>query len=71
VFIDHEQITGSVRARLADIERIARRGGQAIAIGHPHDRTLEELERWLPSLAEQGLTLAPISAVVLRDQGKS
>ncbi|MCC6468433.1 MAG: divergent polysaccharide deacetylase family protein [Alphaproteobacteria bacterium] len=71
VFIDHEQITGSVRARLADIERIARRGGAAIAIGHPHERTLDELERWLPGLAEQGLTLAPISAVVRRGQGRS
>jgi hypothetical protein len=70
VFIDHEQITGSVRARLADIERIAKRNGQAVAIGHPHDRTLEELERWLPTLAEQGLTVAPISAVVLRRQQK-
>ncbi|MCC7048947.1 MAG: divergent polysaccharide deacetylase family protein [Alphaproteobacteria bacterium] len=71
VFIDHEQITGSVRARLADIERIAKRGGAAIAIGHPHERTLDELERWLPGLAEQGLTLAPISAVVRRGQGRS
>jgi hypothetical protein len=70
VFIDHEQITGSVRARLADIERIARKNGQVVAIGHPHDRTLEELERWLPTLAEQGLTVAPVSAVVLRRQGK-
>lgn len=70
VFIDHEQVAGSVRARLADIERIARRNGQAVAIGHPHDRTLEELERWLPTLAGQGLTVAPISAVVLRRQGR-
>ena len=54
-----------------DIERIARRNGQAVAIGHPHDRTLDELERWLPTLAEQGLTVAPVSAVILRRQGKS
>ena len=55
---------------MADIERIARRNGQVVAIGHPHDRTLEELERWLPTLAGQGLTVAPISAVVLRRQGR-
>lgn len=68
VFIDHEDRSESVAARLADIERIARRMGQAVAIGHPHDRTLDALERWLPGLAERGFTLAPVSAVVLRRQ---
>lgn len=66
VFIDHEESRESVRARLDDIERIAKRVGQAVAIGHPHDRTTEALERWLPTLAERGLTLAPISALVMR-----
>jgi len=69
VFIDHEASRESVQARLEDIERIARRVGHAVAIGHPHDRTIDALERWLPGLAERGLTLAPISAVVLRRQG--
>lgn len=66
VFIDHDESRESVRARLDDIERIAKRVGQAVAIGHPHDRTVEALERWLPTLAERGLTLAPISALVMR-----
>lgn len=66
VFIDHDESRESVRARLDDIERIAKRVGQAVAIGHPHDRTIEALERWLPSLQERGLTLAPISALVMR-----
>jgi polysaccharide deacetylase 2 family uncharacterized protein YibQ len=68
VFIDHDESRESVRARLDDIERIAKRVGQAVAIGHPHDRTVEALERWLPTLAERGLTLAPISALVMRRQ---
>ena len=68
VFIDHDESRESVRARLDDIERIAKRVGQAVAIGHPHDRTIEALERWLPTLAERGLTLAPISALVMRRQ---
>ena len=66
VFIDHEESRESVRARLDDIERIAKRVGLEVAIGHPHDRTVEALERWLPTLAERGLTLAPISALVMR-----
>ncbi len=66
VFIDHEGSAEAVAARLNDIERIADRQGQAVAIGHPHDLTLGALERWLPDLAARGFTLAPVSAVVKR-----
>jgi polysaccharide deacetylase 2 family uncharacterized protein YibQ len=66
VFIDHEGSGEAVWARLADIERIALRQGQAVAIGHPHDLTLDALERWLPTLAARGFTLAPVSALVQR-----
>jgi polysaccharide deacetylase 2 family uncharacterized protein YibQ len=66
VFIDHEGSEEAVRARLADIERIALRQGQAVAIGHPHDLTLDALERWLPTLAARGFALAPVSALVVR-----
>ncbi len=66
VFIDHDGSADAVAARLSDIERIALRQGQAVAIGHPHDLTLGALERWLPALAERGFTLAPVSALVKR-----
>jgi polysaccharide deacetylase 2 family uncharacterized protein YibQ len=68
VFIDHDGSIEAVRARLADIERIAERTGKAVAIGHPHDVTLESLEQWLPTLAARGFTLAPISAIALMRQ---
>lgn len=68
VFIDHDGSGDAVRARLADIERIAERTGKAVAIGHPHDATLESLEQWLPTLAARGFTLAPISAIALMRQ---
>ncbi|MGQ0676015.1 MAG: divergent polysaccharide deacetylase family protein [Rhodospirillales bacterium] len=66
VFIDHDGSAEAVAARLADIERIALRLGRAVAIGHPHDLTLGALERWLPTLAERGFTLAPVSALAKR-----
>ena len=47
-------------------ERIARRRGLAVAIGHPHDVTIEALRSWLPTLEERGFALVPISAVVAR-----
>lgn len=64
VFLDNEATVDAVRARLAEVEAIARRRGIAVAIGHPHDATLEALEPWLRSLAERGFALVPISAAV-------
>jgi len=64
VFLDDDRDTASVAQRLADVERVAREQGSAIAIGHPADVTLDALEAWLPSLSERGFVLVPVSAVV-------
>lgn len=64
VFLDHETSEDFIRQQLAQTEAIARRQGSAIAIGHPYPETLELLAEWLPSLAEKGFQLAPVSAVV-------
>ena len=68
VFLDNEPIPVAVAERLAETEAIARRRGHAIAIGHPHDVTLDALEPWLRGLAARGLVLAPVSAIVKRDR---
>ncbi len=64
VFIDHELDPAAIARALSQIEAVARRHGVAIGIGHPHRATLAALERWLPTLAERGFVLAPVSAVV-------
>ena len=69
VFIDDEAAPDVVAAQLLKTERIARRDGTAIAIGHPRQITLAALRRWLPSLAGRGFALAPVSAVVARRRG--
>lgn len=66
VFLDNELGLDYVLRQLRDVERVARRNGSAIAIGHPHDATIEALRRWLPTLEQKGLTLVPISAVIAR-----
>ncbi len=63
VFLDNEIIAENIAARLAETERVARRRGGAIAIGHPHSVTLEVLERWIPDARARGFVLAPISAM--------
>lgn len=66
VFLDHVIDIGQIRRQMALVERIARRTGSAVAIGHPHGATIEALQTWLPTLAARGFALAPISAVVAR-----
>ena len=64
VFLDNKATAEEVGKRLAEAEHIARRGGMAVAIGHPHDATAAMLKLWLPTLAARGFVLAPLSAVV-------
>jgi polysaccharide deacetylase 2 family uncharacterized protein YibQ len=66
VFIDNDLELRSVLRALAHAENIARRQGHAVAMGHPHDVTIEALKRWLPILDARGVALVPISAIVAR-----
>jgi hypothetical protein len=66
VFIDNDLGHASVLRQLERAERIARFHGHAVAIGHPHDVTLEALRTWLPKLETRGIALVPISAIVAR-----
>ena len=43
--------------------------GFVVAIGHPHESTLQALAEWLPRAAERGIVLAPISAVLRKRNG--
>ncbi|MEI6986886.1 MAG: divergent polysaccharide deacetylase family protein [Rhodospirillaceae bacterium] len=64
VFLDDVLTTAAVHASLIRLEQIAFHTGLVVAIGHPHDVTLEAVASWLPGLAAKGLVLAPISAIV-------
>ena len=67
VFLDNELGLDYVRRQLVQTEQLARRRGYAVAIGHPHDVTIDALRGWLPTLEERGFVLVPISAVVARE----
>ena len=64
VFLDNDQNAEEVEQRLAETERVARMDGFAVAIGHPHDGTLEALQAWLPRMQADGIVLVPLSAIV-------
>jgi polysaccharide deacetylase 2 family uncharacterized protein YibQ len=68
IFIDNEpEKPETIRQQLAKLERLARQRGAAVAIGHPHDATLEILAEWLPEVESRGFALVPISAIVRRE----
>lgn len=64
VFLDHEDSRPFVANALAKTERVARRSGSAIAIGHPKANTMEGLRAWIPTLEEKGFELVPLSTLI-------
>ena len=69
VFLDDDESLDAVRRRLAETEAVARRQGFAVAIGHPHEATIQALADWLPTVAAKGFVLAPLSAVLRKRNG--
>ncbi|MBS0470398.1 MAG: divergent polysaccharide deacetylase family protein [Proteobacteria bacterium] len=61
VFLDDEQTAGAVDTQLAELEARARTQGIAIAIGHPHDVTLQALAAWTARAPSRGFTLVTLS----------
>jgi len=60
VFIDHVQKPEYVRNQLEEIEKLARKNGSVIAIGHPHKVTMDELKKWMSKASEE-FDFIPIS----------
>jgi hypothetical protein len=60
VFLDDSMTPEAVAAQLAATEKVARRKGHAVAIGHPHDVTLKALEEWIPEAEKRGFTFVPV-----------
>jgi hypothetical protein len=56
----------AIDKELAEIERIAKARGSAVALAHPYPVTIRRLQRWIADLDEKGLVLAPITAVVAK-----
>ena len=70
VFLDHDRHPDSIARQLRQTERIARRRGYAIAIGHPYDVTFEALQHWLPDVVRRGFVMVPLSAIVRHQRGE-
>jgi len=71
IFLDNNPALPAVQRQLADLEAVARRRGAAVAIGHPKDNTLDALAAWLPSVAERGFVLVPLTQIVRAQQPRA
>jgi hypothetical protein len=64
-FIDDAQVSrAALDARLRELESVARLHKRALGIGQPYPVTLERVAAWAASLAERGIALAPVTAVL-------
>lgn len=68
VFLDNDNDVAAINARLAEVEKLARRKGTAIAIGHPREATIRALGPWLEGLQARGFQLVPLTALL--DKGR-
>lgn len=64
IFLDHQDDVQGIQKRLKEVEKLARKTGLAVAIGHPREATLQALAPWLEKIEAQGFQLVPVSAVV-------
>jgi uncharacterized protein len=64
VFLDNEIDARAIRAQLVELERVASRRGSAVAIGHPHEATIDALAQFVPEMLGRGLQLVGVSAIV-------
>jgi polysaccharide deacetylase 2 family uncharacterized protein YibQ len=63
--IDDPAVRPQIEARLAELEQIARDRGSALGLaGLPRPVTVDRIAAWARTLAERGLTLTPVSALV-------
>lgn len=69
VFLDNEIGANAIEAQLVQAERRARDKGTAIAIGHPHEATIEALARFIPQAQARGIVFVPVSTVIARRSG--
>lgn len=64
VFLDNEDNFEYILQQLEKTEKIARKTGYAVAIGHPKKHTARALQAWLETLNDKGIVLVHLSQLV-------
>ncbi|MFT6897265.1 MAG: polysaccharide deacetylase 2 family uncharacterized protein YibQ [Paraglaciecola sp.] len=61
VFLDNDLDVGKIDKQFKRLLRLAKKYGQALAIGHPHPQTINYLLRHLPQLGKHNIQLIALS----------
>ena len=64
VFLDNNNDKSYILKQLDQVERLAKKNGYAIAIGHPKSQTYQALKEWLPQMQGKGLELIHLSKAI-------
>ncbi|RIZ45973.1 divergent polysaccharide deacetylase family protein [Pseudomonas putida] len=64
VFLDDVRTTEAITRQLHQGIALASKQGSVVLIGHPYPQTLEVLERELPGLKRQGITLISLNQMI-------
>jgi polysaccharide deacetylase 2 family uncharacterized protein YibQ len=67
--IDQEPSAQAIDRALAGLEAAAAAGGSALGLAQDYPVSLERLRLWVTTLADKGLVLAPVSAVLIEQSG--
>jgi polysaccharide deacetylase 2 family uncharacterized protein YibQ len=70
IFLDNDRSQAAVAGQIDRLIAHAVATGTAIAIGHPHPETLAAVEDGLPRLRAAGVTIVPLSQLVLSQDGE-
>eukprot|EP00850_Spirogloea_muscicola_P016879 SM000140S00628 [mRNA] locus=s140:355248:358870:- [translate_table: standard] len=71
VFLDAQDDPAAVRLQLKELERLARRNGHSVGIGHPYQSTLGALQEWLPAVARTGFKLVSLMEYLHGERGRA
>lgn len=71
VFLDDKRNQADIDRQFETLLRLARRHGQAIAIGHPYPETIRYLRQKLPTLKESAIRVVPVSALLPAPQDEA
>ena len=64
MFLDNKNDKAYILGQLGKAEKLARKNGYAIAIGHPKTQTYVALKEWLPKVQNDGIKITPLSEVI-------
>ncbi len=66
IFLDNTAEVEAILKQLRKVEEVARKNGQAIAIGHPYKQTIAALKAWIPEARRKGFVMIPVTAALVK-----